>query len=229
MEDRTYQRVVAIIIVAAIFGIAIWGSYMPMRKAQMFITTLQALQTQQGAATSLQDLENKLSAPLDYPAPIGQEELVRNMANSVLSFVQQGGDATSTAELISYLNSYYDPILNAGKGMSFGQDLYLEGAINEVAFAETGSPTYLLAAQKWYTEGVALGPNRPQSLYGLFDVYRAENDTTDTIAVGTTILHNWPTDTRIEQAMAMYQAMSSSTVTTTVTTTSTPTTSTKKK
>ena len=215
MEDRTYQRVAAEVIVAAILGIAIYGSYLPMRKAQMFITTLQALQTQQGQATSLQDLENKLSTPLNYPSPIGQEELVRNMANSVLSFVQQGGDATSTAELIGFLNSYYDPILNAGKGMSFGQDLYLAGAINEVAFSTTGDPTYLAAAQKWYSEGVALGPNRPQSLYGLFDVYRAEGDATDTIAVGTTIEHNWPTDTRIQQTMAVFNTLTSSTSTST--------------
>jgi len=204
-----------VVIVAAILGIAIYGSYLPMRKAQMFITTLQALQTQQGQATSLQDLENKLSTPLNYPSPIGQEELVRNMANSVLSFVQQGGDATSTAELIGFLNSYYDPILNAGKGMSFGQDLYLAGAINEVAFSTTGDPTYLAAAQKWYSEGVALGPNRPQSLYGLFDVYRAEGDATDTIAVGTTIEHNWPTDTRIQQTMAVFNTLTSSTSTST--------------
>ena len=215
MEDRTYQRVVAIIIVAAIFGIAIWGSYMPMRKAQMFITTLQALQTPQGQATSLTDLENKLSVPLNYPSPIGQEELVRNMANSVLSFVQQGGNATDTAALIGYLNSYYDPILNAGKGMSFGQDLYLEGAINEIAFAQTGNPTYLAAAQKWYSEGVALGPNRPQSLYGLFDVYRAENNVSGTLAVGTTILKNWPTDTRVQQEMSLFRIMASSTPTST--------------
>jgi hypothetical protein len=214
MEDRTYQRVIAIIIVAAIFGIAAYGSYMPMRKAQMFIATLQGLQTQQGQASSLQDLESKLSTPLDYPSPIGQEELVRNMANSILSFVQQSTDASSTSALIGYLNSYYDPILNAGKGMSFGQDLYLEGAINEIAFANTGSPTYLAAAQKWYSEGVALGPNRPQSLYGLFDVYRAESDATDTIAIGNTILRNWPTDTNIQKAMAMFEQVTSTATTT---------------
>lgn len=211
MEDRTYQRVAAIIIVAAIFAVAAYGSYMPMRKAQMFIATLQGLQTQQGAATSLQDLENKLSVPLDYPSPIGQEELVRNMANSVLGFAQQSTDATSTGELINYLNSYYYPILDYGKGMSFGQDLYLEGAINEIAYATTGNPNYLSAAQKWYSEGVQLGPNRPQSLYGLFDVYRAENNTTGTIQVGTTILHNWPTDTSTQQAMQLYLGTQSST------------------
>lgn len=212
MEDRTYQRVVAIILVAAIFGIAIYGSYMPMRKAQMFIATLEGLQTQQGQATSLQDLENKLSVPLNYPSPIGQEELVRNMANSVLSFVQQSTDASTTADLISFLNSYYDPILNVGRGMSFGQDLYLEGAINEIAFAQTGDPSYLAAAQKWYQEGVALGPNRPQSLYGLFDVYRAEGNTSSTIAIGEKIIQNWPTDTSTAQALELYEAMASSTL-----------------
>ena len=101
--------------------------------------------------------------------------------------------------------------------MSIGQDLYLEGAIYEIAFAGTGNPTYLIAAQKWYSEGVALGPNRPQSLYGLFDIYRAEGDASDTIAVGNTILRDWPTDTNIRQAMAAYEAIASSTATTTTT------------
>ena len=97
--------------------------------------------------------------------------------------------------------------------MSFGQDLYLEGAVNEIAFAQTGDPTYLAAAQKWYQEGVALGPNRPQSLYGLFDVYRAESNTTDTIAIGSTILRDWPTDANIKQAMAVYEMMANSSAT----------------
>ena len=212
-EDRTYKIIAAIILVAIIMGVAVYGSYMPMRKAQMFIATLGGLQTT--PATSLQDLENRLCVPLNYPSPIGQEELVRNMANSVLAFVQEGPDPSSTAELIGFMNSYYDPILNAGKGMSFGQDLYLEGAINEVAFAETGSPMYLQAAQKWYGEAVAQGPNRPQALYGLFDVYRAEGDTTDTIAIGEKILANWPTDTTTQQAMQQYLEFQTSTATST--------------
>ncbi len=202
MEDRTYRITAAIIIVALIFGVALYGSYLPMRKAQMFIATLQGLQTT--PATSLQDLESRVSIPLDYPSPIGQEEIVRNMANSVLAFVQQGADPTSTAQLIGFLNGYYAPILDSGKGMSFGQDVYLEGAINEIAFAETGDPTYLAAAKKWYTEAHALGPNRPQALYGLFDVYRAANDSSDTIAIAKQILANWPGDVRVQQAMLQY-------------------------
>jgi hypothetical protein len=211
MEDRTYHRVAAIILSVAILGVAVYGTYLPMRKAQMFIATLQGLQTQQGQATSLQDLENKLSVPLNYPSPIGQEELVRNLANSILSFVQQGTNASSTAELISFMNSYYNPILDRGRGMSFGQDVYLEGAVNEIAFAGTGDQTYLTAATKWYQEAQALGPNRPQALYGLFDVYRAANDAPDTIATAKHILANWPSDARIQAALQQFTAVATST------------------
>jgi hypothetical protein len=203
MHDRTYKQVAAIAIVVVILGISYYGSYRPMRKAEGFIATLQSLQT--SPATSLQNLEQRVSAPLDYAAPIGQEELVRNLANSVLSFVQQqGSNATSTSDLINFLNSYYNPVLNRGKGMSFGQDLYLEGAVNEIAFAQTGDPAYLTAAQHWYKEGEDLGPNRPQPLYGLFDVYRAAGDKTDTIAVANKILSNWPSDTRIAASLQQF-------------------------
>jgi hypothetical protein len=209
MEDRTYQKTAAVIISAAILGVAVYGTYLPMRKAQMFIATLQSLQT--SPATSLSNLESRVSVPLDYPSPVGQEELVRNMANSVLAFVQQGADPSSTAELIGFLNNYYDPILARGTGMSFGQDVYLEGAINEIAFAETGDQSYLAAAKQWYTEAHQLGPNRPQALYGLFDIYRAANDAPDAITTGGQIIANWPSDARIQMALQQLETAQSST------------------
>ena len=200
--DTTVKRTIAVAVSILILGVSVYGSYLPLRKAQMFITTLQGLQT--NPVSSLQDLENRVTTPLDYPSPIGQEELVRNLANSVLGFVQQGSGATSTAEIVGFLNSYYDPILDRGKGMSFGQDLYLEGAINEIAFAETGGSTYLADAQKYYEEARADGPNRPQALFGLFDVYRAEGNVTGTIQVGDTILNNWPAETSVSTTLQQF-------------------------
>ncbi len=200
--DRTIKQTIGVVVTAAILGVAYYGSYLPLGKAQSFIATLQDFQSK--PPVSLQDLEDRLSPPLDAPSPIGQEELVRNAANSVLGLVQRGIDATSTAGLVAYLNSYYNPILSTGKGMSFGQDAYLEGAINEIAFAHTGDPNYLLAAKQSYLMGEALGPNRPQPLYGLFDVYRAMGDVTDTTAIAQKILANWPTDSNIGPALAQF-------------------------
>ncbi len=205
---RTTKQVIAVVTSLLILAVAAYGSYFPMRKAEMFIATLQSLQT--SPVNSLNDLTARLSVPLDYPSPIGQEELVRNTANNILSFISQGADPTSTAVLVSFLNSYYDPIIARGRGMSFGQDLYLMGAINEMAYVHTGNPAYLADSQKYYEEGVELGPNRPQSLYGLFDVYRAEGNVESTTATGEKILSNWPSDTSIAGSLQAFLQASSS-------------------
>jgi hypothetical protein len=202
--NPTSKKIIAIAVSIAIISISYYGSYLPLRKAQMFIATLQGLQT--NPPTSLNDLEARLAAPLNYPSPIGQEELVRNMANSVLSFVQASQDVSSTDALVNFMMSYYQPVLVRGKGMSFGQDLYLVGAINEIAFARTGQGNFLSTAQQYYEEGEALGPNRPQPLYGLFDVYRAEGNLASTTAVAQQILSNWPTDQNVQAALAAFEA-----------------------
>ncbi len=206
--NPTSKKIIAIAVSVAILSITYYGTYLPLRKAQGFIATLQSLQAT--PPTSLQDLEGRLALPLDALSPIGQEELVRNTANSVLNFVQQSPDATSTDALVGFMMSYYDPILARGKGMSFGQDLYLVGAVNEIAFARTGQPNFLSVAQRYYQEGVADGPNRPQPLYGLFDVYRAEGNVSGTIAVADRILTNWPSDTTVQQALAQFVASAAS-------------------
>lgn len=208
--NPTSKKIIAIAVSIAILAIAYYGSYLPLRKTQMFIATLQGLQTT--PPSSLADLENRLAIPLNYPSPIGQEELVRNTANSILNFVQQSPDATSTLDLVNFLMSYYNPILARGRGMSFGQDLYLVGAVNEVAFARTGISQFLATAQEYYEEGNQLGPNRPQPLYGLFDVYRAEGNVESTTAVAETIMKNWPSDTSIAPALQTFltQAATSS-------------------
>jgi hypothetical protein len=205
---RTTKQVIATAVSVLVLGAAVYGSYFPMRKAEIFIATLQGLQT--SPVSSLNELESRLSIPLDYPSPIGQEELVRNTANSILGFISQGADPTSTAVLISFLEGYYVPILTNGKGMSFGQDLYLLGAINEMAYAHSGNPKYLADSQKYYEEGTALGPNRPQPLYGLFDIYRAEGNAARATAVGEKILSNWPADTSIAGSLQAFLKTASS-------------------
>ncbi len=206
---KTTKQVIAVVASLLILVVAIYGSYFPMRKAEVFIATLQGLQT--SPVTSLNELTSRLSVPLDYASPVGQEELVRNTANNILSFVSQSADPTSTAVLISFLDSYYGPIIARGRGMSFEQDLYLMGAINEMAYVHIGNPAYIENSQKYYEEGTALGPNRPQPLYGLFDVYRAEGNVASTTAIGERILSNWPTDKSIAESLQAFVKTSSST------------------
>jgi hypothetical protein len=202
--NPTSKKIIAVAVSVAILGVSYYGSYLPLRKAQAFIATLQDLQA--NPASSISDLEARISAPLDMPSPIGQEELVRNTANSVLSFVQQSQNASTTVELVNFLMTYYQPILVRGKGMSFGQDLYLVGAIDEIAFARTGITDFITNSQHYYEEANQLGPDRPQALYGLFDVYRAEGDVSKTTEVANKILTNWPSDQTVRNALASFLA-----------------------
>ena len=200
--NRTFKEIIAVAASLFLVFVAWYGSYSPMRKAEIYISTLQGMQVT--PVSSLNDLEKRLSAPLNYPSPIGQEELVRNMTNSVLNFVQQSHDAASIAELIRFTTGYFEPILARGKGMSFSQDVYLMGAMNEVAYTKTGIKTYLDAAKKYYLTGESIGPDRPQPLYGLFDVYRMEGDATNTEVIGNKILSNWPTDQNVRQGLEQF-------------------------
>lgn len=202
--DRTVKGTIAVIISGVIIAFAAYGTYMPLKKSQMFITMLQSFQRQPPA--SLKDLKDRIAEPLDYPSPVGQEELVRNTANSVLGFLQHGVNASTTAELMNFLNSYYKPLLDRGTGMSFGQDLYLAGAVNQIAFAQTGGVNYLQDAIKYYGLGHELGPNRPQALYGLFDVYRVSGDVANTKIIAEKILANWPQDTRVKDSLTEFLA-----------------------
>jgi hypothetical protein len=63
-----------------------------------------------------------------------------------------------------------------------------------------------VAAQHYYEEGMALGPTRPQTLYGLFDVYRFEGNVASTTAIAEKIESQWPSDQGIRQGLAAFLA-----------------------
>jgi hypothetical protein len=92
--------------------------------------------------------------------------------------------------------------------MSFSQDVYILGALNEVAFLQTHDQTYVHAAEAYFKNALELGPHRPQSLYGLFDVYRMEGNASATIDIGNRIIAEWH-DAAITRALSQIPAQSS--------------------
>src|SRR5258708_6104973 len=152
------KKIIAILASVFILSVAYYGSYLPLRKSQIFIDSLRDL----SQVKSLQDFETTLKTALDAPSPVGQEEAVRNSANVVLNLLQRGGDPKTfpsiVEALMSFTGTYYDPVIARGHGMSFEQNLYILGAMNELAFAQTKNPQYLQAAGNYYLQGLKLGP-----------------------------------------------------------------------
>jgi len=190
--DNDVKKIIAILCAGIIVFVMIYGSYLPLRKAQGYINSLRQGETREFA--SAEELLEIFKNALAYPSPIGQEELVRNTANSMLGFVQRETRPEVIRAFVTFTDESYAPIIARNKGMSFGQDLYLLGIINEIAFLRTKDPSYLGAARKYFLLGSEMGPNRPQPLYGLLDVARIEGNVEAYRVIAERILALWPND-----------------------------------
>ena len=199
--NQLYKKIIAVLVSGLAIFAVYFGSYLPLKKSKTFINTMSSL----NSSPSLVEFKETLSLPLDLPSPIGQEELVRQVASLITNVINQPNiNEEVVADLMNYINKYYEPIINKGSGMSFGQNLYILGSMNEVAFVKTNQTRYLEAAKKYYLKGLELGPKRPQPLFGMFDVYRIEKNGEQTKTIGEQILSQWPNEERTRQALAEF-------------------------
>jgi len=195
------KKTIALFVVAVLMVMAYYGSYLPLQKSYLFIDSLKEGST----AVSLEEFERIISKPLDAPSPIGQEELVRNIAGSVLNVIgARGENIDLTEQLLNYLNSYFDPLIERGTGMSFTQNLYILGSINSTALQKTHQVRFLDKAKSYMEQGLKLSPGRPQFLYALFNLYRVEGNVAKVKEVGEKILEQWPKDEGTRQGLAAF-------------------------
>lgn len=205
--NNTLKQLIAILAVAAIFGIAYYGSYLPLRKSQTFITTLRGLPN----VRSLDEFKNSFRAALEAPSPIGQEELVRNTGNTIISLLQQNNaNPDLTREVLNFVLGYYEPIMSRPRGLNFAQDFYVLAALHQIAYEKTGEKAYLEKAKEYYLQGLEISPKRPQFLYGLVDLYRVEGDTEKLKEIGERILTLWPDDLKVQELIKDLGTASSS-------------------
>ena len=192
------RKTIAIALSAAILWVLFYGSYLPYRKSELFI---QAMSTASSAKT-FGEFTGLFAIPLDAPSPIGQEELVRNLGSTMLDLLKSNGEnAQLTQAATAFLNGYYKPIIDRGRGMSFEQNLFMLGSMNEIAYLKTKDTQYLAAAQQYLEQGRELGPKRPQFLYGLMDIYRLKGDMGKATGVAQEILTLWPNDEKLKNAL----------------------------
>lgn len=194
------KQVIAVVASLFLIWLIYFGSYLPFKKSQTFILTLQSMDSMR----SIDDVKAAFDVVFDNPSPIGQEEVLRHFSSVILSTVQRfsAAQVPATEQLLQYVESRYQPIMARERGMSFGQHLFILGSMNEVAYVQTKNPKYLEASKKYFLLGNELAPRRPQFLYGLFDLYRLEGDLGKATEIANEILRLWPNDTRIQQLIA---------------------------
>jgi hypothetical protein len=200
---RLTRQLISIAVAAMLAAVAVYGSYQPIHKSRLFYHAVQNI----GTVHSPPQFAALLSPALDAPSPIGQVEMVWETAALVLTLIQMPDTPPAvTAELANFVNGYFLPILQRGKGIGFLLTLYNVGTINVVAYIQTRNPTFLGAAEKLLSRGLEASPNRPEFLYALLDVYRLAENTEKVQAVADTILRLWPDDEGTRAALAEYLA-----------------------
>lgn len=200
---ETYKKIAAVIIAGVIIAIAYYGTYLPWQKSKLFIAALR--DSRQGQ--SFEGFKEVFSVPLDFFSPVGHEEVVRNITNSIVGIIQQHGQNPAIVEeSFGFIATYYEPIIERGKGTSYSQNLYLLGIANEFALRNTGEIRYLEAAKRYFELGHEAGPKRPQFLYGLFDVYRIEGNVEKVKTIAEQIFAQWPDDERTREIYEAYVA-----------------------
>ena len=70
------KKSIAVSIVVFIAIVAYYGSFLPMRKSMIFISTMQ----NSGNVRTILDFERDFSAPLDNNWPLGKKRLLRQWA-----------------------------------------------------------------------------------------------------------------------------------------------------
>ncbi len=198
--NTTLRKTIAVFAVLVLLLIAYYGSYLPFQKSRGFITAMRSL----GPTATLADFEKNFSKSLDAPSPIGQEELVRQLGSIALNIVQQNSDPQVIKKIVAITEKYYEPIIRRNRGMSFGQNLYILGSINELAFLKTREPQYFNSAKSYFMKAVESGPNRPQALYGAFDIFRLEGNIEGVKKTANKILEQWPSDEKTRALLAEF-------------------------
>lgn len=197
------RKTIGIILATALLLIAYLGSFLPMRKSTAFIRGMHKMEAaSQNKKLTPELFEKTMTNSLLAPSPIGQEELVRQTTGMVLGIIQEGASPGDVERLVGFAESFYTPIVERGRGMSFSQDLYVLGLMHQAAAIKTQDSRYLVASRAYFEEGLRLSPKRPQFLYGLFDIYRLAGDFGRAREIGERILSLWPEDERVAAILA---------------------------
>lgn len=201
MISDSVKKAIALIATVTLLYVAYIGSYLPMRKSQAYIATLRNM----GNIRSIDEFKSAFQAVFDIRSPIGQEELVRNMASTVVSIISNPQVNPAIVEpLVQFTEDSFRPIIASDRGMSFSQNLYVLANIHQAAFLRTNDARHLAAARIYYEWGEKRGPERPQFLYGLLDIYRMQGDADSVKRVSDKILSLWPDDDSVREAVAQF-------------------------
>jgi hypothetical protein len=173
-----------IIVVASFF--LIWGAVLPWNMAGGYIDALRSAKQDK---ISLDRFVNLFSNVLNYPSPVGKEEVVKFLSGDLKGMVANQEESVARA-----LVTFIDPHL-------FNDDvrhLLTRAEINYTLWKRFNKQEDFIKTAEAYQGAGKIGIFLPQPLYGLYSLFAESGQKDLASRAGKEILRLWPTETRIK-------------------------------
>jgi len=166
----------------------IYGSFLPLIKSKRYITAARSL----SSIRSVDEFTRTFDHVFDFYSPVGDEEVVKFVGNSVLGIASTPGQQEDIARLVV---SYMEPKIHKDNV----RHRLLLARMYTVLFQNYGKAEDLRLAEQNFLAAHELGPRLPQPLYALLEIYRITGETEKMGEIAEQIVTYWPEDTRIQR------------------------------
>ncbi len=201
MNTIVKKTIIAIFIVVVFVGLY-FGAYLPYKKANAFITTIHLLQS----VESVDELKYRFDKVLNINSPVARDEVVGFTLNQLTNLIRNGLSEEVGGLIVGYAEEIARPILADSQSPELTKIILKMGIVYQTTWSIYEDKVYAEAAENLYLRGLEVSPNRPQFLYGLFDLYLSEGRVKEAIEVGEQITAIWPADSLVGQKLQLLKA-----------------------
>jgi len=189
MSNAILKISAAVLIVAAVSG---WylGAYLPFQKSKKFIEVIRS----GSAIKTVEELERRFDSVLDIPSPVSRDETIGFFVDQMVTVLGTKPPAEVGARLIAYTENKVRLVLQNPKSPELTKVLLKMASLNELGWIVYQKESYFRSAENYLGRCLQVSPNRPQCLYGLFNLYASVGDRERVKAIGEEILRFWPND-----------------------------------
>ena len=180
------KKVIASVVIV-LAGLSImYGGIKPYKKASLYVSAVKA------NPSSVQEFIAQFKKAFDYPSPVGQDELIRFIANDVSSVVGNNKNDEAVAQaLVDFIHHYADPKIQEGVGMNYTQIVMMMGTIHTNKWKAYGKQEDYDKAVQYFLLGYNINHDRPQFLIGLLGLYQASGEKEKADAIQKHIAELW--------------------------------------
>ncbi|MFA5870350.1 MAG: hypothetical protein WC842_00440 [Candidatus Paceibacterota bacterium] len=167
------KQIIAWIVICASALSFVYGAIKPYKKASAYVTAVKS------SKTSVDGYIQAFKYALEYPSPVGQDELIRFISSDIMNVIAEGkNDEAVEQKLTDFIHIYADPKIESGVGMNYSQMIMMFGTMHMYKWKQHQKTDDLIFARNYFVQGYTINHDRPQFLIGLLNLYNAsgQND-----------------------------------------------------